>query len=102
MSWKLFLDDERLPPLDDNNWIIARDYYKVIHLLKGLGMPSFVSFDHDLGEGPTGYDVAKLLVATDMDEIAAFPENFDFYVHSQNPIGKANIEGYLRGYLETK
>ena len=70
-----------------------------MHLLKGLGMPSFISFDYDLGKGLIGYDVAKLLVETDMDGDATFPENFDFYVHNQNPVGKENIEGYLRDYL---
>lgn len=65
-------------------------------------MPSFVSFDHDLANELTGYDVAKFLVKADIDGSATFPENFDFYIHSQNPIGKTNIEGYLKEYLKQK
>ena len=48
---------------------------------------------------PTGYDFAKWLVDMDMDNIYKFPENFSFHVHSANPVGKANIEGYLNNYL---
>lgn len=31
-----------------------------------------------------------------------FADDFDYYVHSQNPIGKANIEGLINGYLKAK
>lgn len=30
------------------------------------------------------------------------PADFAFFVHSQNPVGKANIEGLLNNYLEFK
>ena len=68
----------------------------------------YISFDHDLGDeddGETGYDYAKRLVEMDMDTDFPkykFPDDFSFYVHSQNPIGKANIEGLLNGYLKHK
>ena len=74
------------------------------------GFPSFISFDHDLGhEKYTGYDIAKQLVENDMisgdkdsRERYKFSNDFGFYVHSQNPIGKANIEGLLNNYLKHK
>ncbi len=31
-----------------------------------------------------------------------FPDNFEFYVHSANPVGKQNIESYLNNYCKTK
>jgi hypothetical protein len=66
-------------------------------------MPSYISFDHDLGDNePTGYDIAKTIVDVDMEAVneeAKLPKDFHFYVHSQNPIGKANIEGLLNNYL---
>ena len=65
------------------------------------GMQGYISFDHDLGENErTGYDIAKLLVDLDMngEREFALPAEFEFYVHSQNPIGKANIEAYLNNY----
>jgi hypothetical protein len=103
MKYSLFIDDERSPPRSDGrNWVVARDWEDVQMSLQLYGMPGYISFDHDLGETHTGYDIAKFLVELDMgrDSDFAIPEEFEFYVHSQNPIGKANIEGYLNNYLK--
>ena len=74
------------------------------------GFPKFVSFDHDLDHDKyTGYELAKQLVENDIisgDKESRreykFSDDFDYYVHSQNPIGKANIEGLLNNYLKHK
>lgn len=95
MAWKLFLDDERSPP--DDTFEVARSYSDVQTLVEELGMPSYVSFDHDLGEEKTGYDVAKWLVYSLMTTHSS-SLMFSYYVHSQNPVGKANIEKYLESY----
>lgn len=103
--WKLFVDDERFPPNDGGNWSIARDICDVESLIVSKGSPEFISFDHDLGDHtPTGFDIAKQLVEWDMDHpnLFKFPHNFDFYVHSQNPVGAVNIRRYLNNYLEFK
>ena len=104
MTWKLFIDDERYPPNDGTDWKIARNLYEMRHLLIENGSPDFISFDHDLGDGtPTGFDIAKQLVEWDMVGYNfRFSDNFEYYVHSQNPVGKANIEGYINGYLKQK
>lgn len=100
----MFLDDERMPPKDRQSWKIARNKTQAIILVRNYGFPHFVSFDHDLGEDePTGYDIAKWLVELDMSgEDVTMPDDFDYYVHSQNPIGKQNIECYLDNYLKFK
>jgi len=104
--YSLFIDDERFPPRNDSkNWVIARTWEQVMMALHRNGMPGFISFDHDLGTDPhTGYDIAKFLVELDMDGDPDFaiPQDFTFYVHSQNPIGKANIELYLNNYLSMR
>lgn len=104
--YSLFIDDERLPPYNDGrNWIIARDWEDVMMCLRIHGMPGYISFDHDLGEEKhTGYDIAKFLVSLDMsdDSDFAIPSGFEYYVHSQNPIGKENIEKYLNNYLRIR
>jgi hypothetical protein len=117
MTWNLFLDDER--NLDDvqwaswsvkekyrnEEWKIARNHQGVIDLIEKYGFPSFVSFDHDLGDfipNGDGYQVAKYLCELDMNTEYKMPENFDFYVHSKNPIGKQNIIEYLENYLRFK
>lgn len=104
MTYCLFIDDERYPPDDGKDWIIARNEKDVVVSLIDKGMPSFISFDHDLGRDEnTGYDIAKLLVKLDIeDDNFSFPNNFSYYVHSQNPVGKENIIGYLDNYLNFK
>lgn len=107
MTWRLFIDDERFPSSKDYDMIIARSMEEVKNLVSDLGMPSFISFDHDLGSDelgplPSGYDIARWMVDVDLGGAYQFPDDFDFYVHSQNPIGKRNIEEYLGAYLKFK
>lgn len=106
MTYPLFIDDERFPPEDGQRWIIARNLSEVASTIATLGPPNFISFDHDLGETePTGYEIAKRLVAGDLGELdgtefeRGLPENFSFYVHSQNPVGRENIRSLLNNYL---
>ena len=105
MTWNLFIDDERFP-VDEPGmfWEIARNYSEVVKLIEEKGMPSYISFDHDLGdfENGDGYKIAKYLVDLDIYTNYNFPKDFSFYVHSQNPVGKANIEGLLNGYLKAR
>lgn len=99
MTYKLFIDDERFS--STNDWIIVRSYKQAITFMDNMGCPKKISFDHDLGEEKSGLDIAKWIVQKDMDEKGKFiPDNFIFIIHSQNPVGKANIEGYLTSYLE--
>lgn len=95
---KLFIDDIRDPP--DESWTIARSYEEAVRLV-AVEFPEMVSFDHDLGSGPTGYDFAHHLVDRDLDN-AAMPINFTFTVHSANPVGANNITGLLNRYLKWK
>ena len=97
----LFLDDEREPPMDGHKWVLVRSFDQAKRYVESHGMPPYASFDHDLGDGQTGYDFIKWLVEHDMEK-NVIKENFDYYVHSQNPIGVANIRGYLSNYLEVK
>lgn len=105
MTWNLFIDDERMPPEDGRKWEIARSLVQVGMTIRRMGsFPDHVSFDHDLGYyTSTGYDIAKWMVKMDMEENEwEFPTGFTFYVHSQNPVGKANIEAYLLNYFSQR
>ena len=59
---KIWLDDVRDLPQDEAAkcfpWVVCRTAEEAIHWLE-LGLVYFISFDHDLGEGKSGYDVAK-------------------------------------------
>lgn len=102
--YSMFLDDERFPPQKNQmgEWVIVRTLDEVKKTVAEKGFPSFVSFDHDLGDDqPTGMDVAKWLIDYDMDN-EVMPDDFSFYVHSQNPVGAKNIQSYIDGYLKIK
>jgi hypothetical protein len=108
MTWALFLDDERFPPDDGRFWMVARNVQEAFDLMDMHGIPSFMSLDHDLGiDQPTGYDFVKMLIddffkSAEYDEadLLEFPYGFQFYVHSQNPVGAANIEQHLSAFIE--
>lgn len=100
MTYKMFIDDERDPPNGETDWVVCRTPQDVFYAVTTKGFPAFISFDHDLGADMTGYDIVKDLVEEDMcRDGRMIPEDFDFYVHSQNPIGAENIRRYLNSYL---
>ena len=115
---RLYLDDIRTPVDDD--WILVRNYDEFVAQIKlrGLGNFEVISLDHDLGEGAmveyytnvknnymldynnieerTGMDCCRYLVSESMNEKIPLPQ---IYVHSANPIGSANMLGYINNYL---
>jgi hypothetical protein len=116
----LFLDDIRIPT--DERWVVVKNYDEfVAHIrMNGLENYEIISLDHDLGhtamveyytnaktnyqinyeniEEKTGLDCAKFLVAESMNTGIPIPQIF---VHSANPIGAANIMGYVNNYLKS-
>lgn len=102
----MYLDDLR-NPIEEFDFLV-RNYDEAITTIKEHGVPNFISFDHDLGVDSednllkSGYDLAKWLVDSDLDNDYKLPDNFSFKVHSQNPVGKQNIISLLEGYLKHK
>ncbi len=124
---RLYLDDVRTP-LDPNNawiegipqWQVVRNYEQFVSHIQYNGLENYdvISLDHDLGDSAmkeyfynvspnytldynnitekTGLDCAKFLVAESMSTSIPLPQ---IYVHSANPIGSANIMGYINNYL---
>jgi hypothetical protein len=123
----LFLDDIRVP-LDAWNytkqtmflkeeWEIVRNYLDFTECIEKHGLPTLISFDHDLADNHydisidytkyydserdfeeyTGYDCAKWLINYCMDNNKPLPK---FYVHSMNPVGKENIEQLLNNFIK--
>lgn len=135
MIYNLFLDDFRVPNdcssytgnklYVDEDWIIVRNYNEFVKIIKEKGLPSKISFDHDLAPEhytpekywnsyqkskkwqesqkyveKTGFDCAKWLIDYCMDNnIDDFPE---FYIHSMNPVGADNIQNLIINYLMNK
>ena len=100
---KMFLDDIREPQNDYD--VIVRSFEEAVLFVQNNGIPTFISFDHDLGCDEignilkSGYDFAKWLVDMDIENIHKFPNNFTFDIHSANSIGKNNIKSILNNYL---
>ena len=106
MKYKLFLDDIRnvpmvFPNLTNTDIIIVRSYVDFVSYINENGLPSFISFDNDLGEDenhlvlPDGHDCAKWLVY----ESGLNIKDLTFNVHSANPVAKKQIEGLLTNYI---
>ena len=117
----LYLDDVRIPT--EGEWEVVKNYDDfVVHIrLNGLENYEVISLDHDLGESAmieyytntkpnfeldykrieekTGYDCAKWLVAESIAKNIPLPQ---IYVHSANPIGSANIIGYINNYFRNQ
>ena len=107
MVWKLFLDDERDPVGD--GWVVCRNISEAVTVCNLFGLPSYISFDHDLGSGEpadgfenSGMGFARWIVSICMDYADAMPDNFAWYVHSQNPIGAENIDKLLKNWMMWK
>lgn len=102
MTYRMFIDDERLPFEED--FVVVRNMAEAKRTIDVLGFPGYVSFDHDLGENqPTGYDFVKWLIEKDQDvDWWYYPSRFEWFVHSQNPVGKENIEKFINNYYRHK
>lgn len=96
----------------NEGWVIVKSYSEFVEFIEANGLPELISFDHDLadmhyqidfndwelltadqlGVEETGLDCAKWLVKYCEDNHCKLPE---FLVHSQNPVGRQNIQTYL-------
>ena len=89
---QLYLDDLRPTP---EGFDRVYSYEEFVAYLERKGLPDFISFDHDLGEDFSGYDCAKYLVEYCLAHQLPL---LDYQVHSQNPVGKENIERLLENF----
>ena len=92
----IYIDDMRQPLIPNALWVKSYDeaIAALIDTTDLMDIDDFISlvvdFDHDLGEGKTGYDVAKWLI--DNSYIGKFR------IHSMNPVGANNIRQLLKHY----
>lgn len=104
----IFLDDERSPC--DVYWVSYQDNVEWIVCRNGLEFflalnPSIdiVSFDHDIqefhnGKETTGYDILKKMIDNSFDG-GHMPS--EIYFHTQNNIGKKNMEMYYTNFMNS-
>lgn len=94
MTWNLYIDDLRTPP-DDRQWVICRSTHEALAAVLDRGLPSFVSFDHDLGDQDTSMVFLRRLVSELWDGITPPPA---YQVHSANPVGSRNICSFMESW----
>ena len=84
----LWLDDVRHPPEDGGPWLWVKTVEDAIVILK-FDEVEMVSFDHDLGTGQKdGYELAAWV---EEEACTGRIKQFDWVVHSQNPVGRKRI-----------
>lgn len=94
MWW--FLDDERFPPENGEDWVIYRTGEELLADLEANGWPKGISFDHDLGDTViSGHDTVNEMIDMIGNAIITNPTNVQFKVHSENRVGAVNIEKAL-------
>lgn len=115
----IFLDDIRnpndvkvyLPEKEQikylcREWVIVRSFSEFKTYIENNEIPTHISLDHDLGcneygeEYPSGYHACKWL-----GHYLRKKESYGLPIvlcHSQNPIGKENIEYYWDNFLKSK
>lgn len=89
MSYKLFLDDLRIPTdiypnTINEDWVIIRNLTDFKQTVETMGVPEYISFDNDLGDSlEEGKDAAKWMVFEKWLDIS----DMNFIVHSANVSG---------------
>jgi hypothetical protein len=125
----LYLDDVRTPcdPPPGYVWRIVRNYEEFTEFITELykeekRLPDLISFDHDLGEehmdyhlqnpvgsviryedfsDKTGMHCARWLTdVCERNDISL--QNIRLCVHSHNPVGATNIQGWLNNFKRLK
>lgn len=95
-QYKVWLDDER-EPRDSTFTYWAKTATEVWDMVKE-GKVWFISFDHDLGPGYSGYDLACWIESSfAMGELT---DKIFWDVHSQNPVGTKSIIAAMTNYTE--
>lgn len=106
MNYRLWIDDNaydpgiaawRKPPANETDWIIATASEQALAIVKAYGVPSYISFDHDLGllnNGESDSTILFLKSLFEMDPLA-IDKIYGYDVHSQNPEGALNIYAYM-------
>lgn len=97
MSYKLFIDDERIPYVPEE-WDIARSSEEAKEIIKTKGMPKEFSLDHDLG----GFDTVMIFLKWLAHEFWNGENNIPEYrVHSANVVGKENIIFFMESWKKS-
>lgn len=94
--YRMFIDDVRNPSEED--WVVVRSSNEALEYVQSNGMPSFISFDHDLGGDDTTMVFLRKLVDLVWNGDDLPP---DYTVHSANPVGSKNIVSFMESWKKS-
>lgn len=97
MITRLYIDDLRECP---QGFMVCRSSDEAIQFVKDMGCPEFISFDHDLGGDDTSMKFINWLIESALDGDVVIPDEFDYTIHSANPIGSENINSKMSSFLK--
>jgi hypothetical protein len=102
--WAIWLDDKRpIPEKSELQYVSAANPREFIDLIEDHGIPSFISFDWNLGpDWDTGEAVMKWLIESDQLGEHVFPEDFQFDTHSSDYSKRRAMNERLTDYLTSK
>lgn len=88
----------------NEDWVIIRNLTDFKKTIEEMGVPFYISFDHDLsdinnetGEENSGMTCAKWLIDFCLNNDVLM---CDFYTHSMNPCGVENITSILNNFIK--
>lgn len=92
---------------NSSKWVIVRNYFDFVEIIdNNFDSINLISFDHDLAcfkkingikEEFTGKSAADYVINYCMVNDKKFP---NWYVHTDNTVGRGNIIGYILNYLK--
>lgn len=94
-QWKIWLDKWSLISRIEVDIVWLKSFNEFKLYLLNNPWPHGICFDHDLGEGPSGYDAAKYIIDKCMDDDLPLPL---FCSQLSNPTGKENIISLLTNF----
>lgn len=87
---KIYLDDIRFPK-HPKGMTILRNYMDFMFTWEcNKDVIDYISFDHDLGTGKTGYDALKIVEEDIMTGV--IQRHIKLFVHSANPVGNEKMQ----------
>lgn len=94
MTYTLFIDDIRTPTHDLGDPKCAINVSEAIEIVIKNGVPSCISFDHDLGEDePSAMEFMKWLIEGHLEAHHDLNLVEKIIIHSANPPGAKNLQG---------
>lgn len=108
VGYRLWIDDDsgkpgiaawRNPP--DPSWKVAHSSKEAIELIEKFGVPSYISWDHDLGLNDQGEPDTAMVVLKYLSE-HHFNVSIEYNIHSANPEGAKNINCFMKSWERAK